>query len=374
MRENSAEAFAELVARHIDLVHSAARRQSRNEHEAQDITQAVFLVLARKAGTLHDARRLPAWLLKTAHFAALDARKAALRRRKHEQEVSSMNAEAVPPPDPEWDRLSPRIDGALAKLSETDRAVVVGHCIQQQRMTEIAVMLGVTEMAARKRVQRAMERLRKHLKAAGLPSAGLAALLAVRAVHAAPLGMSKTVAATSLTNGNAGTAKIAMSLAKGAMKMAFWKTARVTIAAVLVPLGGTFIAVLWEECSHKPSIQGQSTVTAATQGTLPAGSGIVESKALDVPVDPSQDAAPGEYYMDGDLPRRGVYSLGTGKVTMKQAIATAGADVSKPASVTLLRRRGNVQEKYAYDLEGLMSGIQADVVLEANDIVQVTKK
>src|SRR5438045_1113516 len=117
VRERSAEAFGELVARHVDLVHSAARRQARDEHEAEDITQAVFVVLARKAGTIRDGRMLGAWLLKAAHFAARDVRKLAARRRRHEQEVSSMKAEAVMPPDLEWERLSPHVDGALARLS-----------------------------------------------------------------------------------------------------------------------------------------------------------------------------------------------------------------------------------------------------------------
>src|SRR4051795_10216112 len=90
VRERSPEAFETLVARHVDLVHTAARRQARDEHEAADITQAVFIVLARRAGSIRDGRLLAAWLLRAAHFVARDARKAAARRKKHEQEVSGM--------------------------------------------------------------------------------------------------------------------------------------------------------------------------------------------------------------------------------------------------------------------------------------------
>src|SRR5437763_654391 len=101
VRERSAEAFGELVGRYVDLVFSAARRQARDGHEAQDITQAVFIVLARRAGTIRDGRLLAAWLLKTTHLVARDVRKAAARRRKYEQEVSGMRGGAVLPVDGE---------------------------------------------------------------------------------------------------------------------------------------------------------------------------------------------------------------------------------------------------------------------------------
>ncbi|MEA2708962.1 MAG: hypothetical protein QOF78_1563, partial [Phycisphaerales bacterium] len=177
VRRGSAQAFRAIVARYAGLVRASARRQVRDDHVADDVTQAVFIVLARRAASIRDAGVLPAWLIKTTCFASRDALKLEARRRRHEQKAAEMAPTQIQPHDPDFADLAPALDAALAKLKTADRNIVARRYLQQQTVEEIAVELHMSDAAVRKRLSRAMPKLRAYLSRQGV-TMSIAALTA----------------------------------------------------------------------------------------------------------------------------------------------------------------------------------------------------
>lgn len=194
-------AFAELVRRHLDLVHSAALRQVAGDaHHAEDVTQAVFVELARQARRLTSHRSLAGWLYTTARNVAARSQRTEKRRLAREQRAHAMNEVPGSPP-PDWAELRPLLDEAMHRLSAADREAVVLRVFQNQPLATVGRALGISENAARMRVDRALDRLRCELARRGVVStaAALSLVLGAHAVSPAPSALAATVSGAAVT-------------------------------------------------------------------------------------------------------------------------------------------------------------------------------
>ena len=216
--DRSESAFGELVARHIDLVYSAALRQVAGDtHLAQDVVQTVFADLARKARPLSHHRILTGWLYQATRYAASNAVRTERRRAIREKEAVAMQELSS---DANWEQLRPVSDEAMSRLGAKDRDAVLLRYFERKELRAVGDALGTSEEGARKRVGRALERLRRYLTGRGvtLSAATLATTLTGSAVQAAPAALagaiSTTVIAGAATAGSTYTLLNLMSMTK----------------------------------------------------------------------------------------------------------------------------------------------------------------
>ena len=245
--ERSDEAFGALVARHINLVYSVALRQVGNPDDAEEITQVVFIILAKKATDLRHDKALSSWLFQATRLTANNFVRSEIRRRRREQEAH-MQSIVNESGSNVWESIAPLLDTAVGSLNEKDRRVIVLRFYEGRNLREVGVALDTNEDAAKMRVNRAIEKLRRLFTKRGfvMPAAVLMAAISANSVCAAPATLAKTTTAVAVASGATASAST-LTLVKGALKIMAWSKTKTAIAAgaiLLLALGGTTVTVV----------------------------------------------------------------------------------------------------------------------------------
>jgi RNA polymerase sigma factor (sigma-70 family) len=232
-------AFAKVVGRHFDGVYSAAlRRVGGDEHLAKDITQEVFVTLARSAAKVSLHPVLSAWLyVTTRNIAALKIRGDRRRRIREEEAAAMHDNSSQDDSGTAWDQVGPMLDRLMDDLGETDRRAILLRFIERRSFVEVGDALGLSENAARMRVDRALDKLRGMLRKLGIVSTttALAAVLTEQAVIAAPAGLAAEATAAaiagSIRGGASGYLASCISIMMNTNKLAIGVTAVLSLAS-----------------------------------------------------------------------------------------------------------------------------------------------
>src|SRR5947207_12257995 len=268
--DHSERAIDHSVERYLDLVYTAAMRQVRDTHLAEEVCQAVFVILARKAAKLPRAVVLAGWLFRTSRFVAARAVRTEERRSGHEREAAEMQIDTGS--EPRWSEVESLLDEAITVLPKKDRDAVLLRYFQRRSLREVGKELGTSEDGARKRVDRAVEKLRGFFAGKGLTlsAAFLVGGLSDKAMQAAPRSLAAAMRAASHTNGGLLQAT-ALALATGVLKEMFWAKARLVLGAGTLAVITTLVATAtWQSGIGRNHSQAERQSAALSASELRA--------------------------------------------------------------------------------------------------------
>src|SRR3954469_15170571 len=243
VERDSQEAFAALVARHVDKVYSIALRHTRNPHQAEEITQAVFVLLAAKSRQLGKRVIVSGWLCRTARLSAVTFVRSETPRPRREQEAHMQNLLNESESEV-WPQIAPLLDAAMAGLSEADHDAVALRFFDDKSMKEIGAALGASEDAVKMRVNRAVEKLRIFFTRRGIvcSTAALTAAISANSVQAAPIGLAIKISTVAALSGTAIAATATTTATKAIALITAKKALLAGIAAVALTAGvGTYV-------------------------------------------------------------------------------------------------------------------------------------
>jgi RNA polymerase sigma factor (sigma-70 family) len=250
-RNGDEAAFAALVSRHGPHVWGVCRRLLGHHQDAEDVFQATFFVLARKAGSLRNAAAVPGFLHGVAHRLSLRARADAARRRSREALLPQPTSHDSP--DLSWREVRMVLDEELARLPETLRTPLILCYYEGNTQDEAARRLGWNKRTLKGRIERGRRLLRGQLARRGLElSAALAAPLLASETPAAALAEATVRAGVLLKAGQTtGVSASALELAKGGLRAMMFGKVQVLVATVAALALVGAAGVLWIQ-AHPP--------------------------------------------------------------------------------------------------------------------------
>ncbi len=270
--DKSEAAFQQLVERHVGMVYSVCRRQLRDAHWAEDVTQAVFILLARKAPNLPSQVVLGGWLYRTAVYACSNARDLKRTRTYHEKLVTPMKINSHVE-DAERAEMDALLDEGLMELNKAQREVLVLRFFENKPMVEVARMRKQSLYATQKSLDSGLARLRRFMAQRGVAvtAAVITVALGESAAKAIPAGLAATVGTAALSQTTALSTYVMLlvsHIAQQAGRAKLLASLMVAAAVLLLLISTLAVGTQWErkqETDARVIASGGETLTAAEQ-------------------------------------------------------------------------------------------------------------
>lgn len=329
---HSETAFAELVSRHINLVHSCAWRVVGDADLAKDVCQKVFIQLAQKAGAVRDGDALAGWLYRVAAHTATSVVRVESRRRKRETEAMNL-AEPTATTTDTWSAIAPFLEEAMQRLSADEQDALVLRFFEDKSLREVGLALGLSDDAAQKRVSRALEKMRAYFVRQGVTASilMLSGVLAAHTTQAAPPGLAAGMVGGALASVPAGAGAGGWTLKTLLAKKA-------VVAGILLMVAGTAL-LAWPLLKNRetnvaaplapaqnddpPRAKAANGATASTPGVL----------TLEVPLIADTANGPLQFMLSSMSPFEGEMAVVQGGGTVRPVLDAGDAEAKPSAYV-----------------------------------------
>ena len=291
-RNSSDEAaFERLVVQYLPLVFGTALRLVNGDaHMAQDIAQLVFLNLARKAGDMPKDVLLAGWLHRDTRYTALEMLRKERRRRAREESAEVFRVMDHEQNSAGWPEVAPVLDDALNSLPHSDRDALLLRFLQNLSVREVGARLGIGESGASRRIQGALENLRRILrrKGAAVSASGLATLLSTRSVEALPASVLPSVLEALRP------AFLGAGAAAPASGLFLLMTTKLNLVLAGIALGALLIGGLAWKISDHPEEEGSRSLEQSESAAEPSRpperlASMQQSAAVAATSEPGQD-------------------------------------------------------------------------------------